>query len=616
MAESFGAILERRLSRRSFVGRSLLAGGGLLLPLRHLAAEPAADGSQGFQELAHGRDEDSHVAPGYRQQVLLGWGDALFPDSPVFDPYAQSRDAQLRQFGYNNDYLAFMPWPRGSRNSRAGLLVANHEYTLRQLMFHSDHLQKISVQERVDIEIAAHGLSVVAIERVADSWQVRRNHGRNRRITPWTRMHLSGPAAGHPRLRNAGSPDGISTRGTYANCAGGVTPWGTILTAEENVQHYFTGDALRSSEADSHRRFGITGGPDILFDWGRVYPRWDLNQTPNEPLHVGWIVEVDPYSPDSIPIKRTALGRCQHEACTVWVNSDQRVVAYSGDDQKFEYIYRFVSEDVYRPDDHAANLQLLDHGVLSVAEFLDDGRMIWHPLVYGHGPLIPENGFNSQADVVIDLRRAADLVGATPMDRPEDIEVNPVTGTVFVMLTKNLARDETDAANPRAANPCGHILELTPPDGDHAAAEFSWDIFILAGNPGKPAHQTHYHADISAYGWFAAPDNCAFDNAGRIWIATDGAGMLGIADGLWVCEVTGPQRALTRHFFRTPYGAELCGPCFTPDNRTLFVAVQHPGEGTTFAHPSTRWPDFRDDWPPRPSVVAIEREDGGVLMDY
>lgn len=606
----FHEILEQRLSRRRFVAYSLLAGSSLLWPFRPLQAKVP-----GFQELPHGRDADFHVAPGYRHHVLLRWGDKLFPDSTAFDPYRQNAANQLRQFGYNNDFLAFMPWPHGSHNSNKGLLVINHEYTSRRLMFPDALRRELTEQQRIDIEIAAHGLSVVAIERSSGRWQVRHAHACNRRITPLTPMRFSGPAAGHIRLRNESSLDGISTLGTYGNCAGGVTPWGTILTAEENVQYYFAGDASATGEAASHKRFGIHGDDSMLFDWGRSYARWDLQHTPNEPLHVGWIVEVDPYDPASTPVKRTALGRCRHEACTVWLNPDRRVIAYSGDDQVFEYIYRFVSRDHYQPDNRVAAMNLLDEGELSVAEFREDGRLLWHPLVHGEGPLTADNGFHSQADVVIDMRRAADLVGATPMDRPEDIEVNPVTGTVFVMLTRNPVRYKSNVANPRIANFYGHILELTAPDGDHAAREFSWDIFILAGNPNNPLHRAHYHPDISANGWFAAPDNCAFDHDGRLWTATDGAASLGIADGLWVCDVTGPERALTRHFLRTPYGSELCGPCFTPDNRTLFVAVQHPGEGTTFAEPSTRWPDFREDWPPRPSVVAIERDDGSRLLD-
>ena len=609
VGEVFADILTRRLSRRAFVRGSLLTTGGLMLTSPGWSLSGRETSSDGFIELHHGRDADFHVAPGYHHRVLLRWGDALFPDSPVFELRQLDASAQARQFGYNNDFLAFMPLPLDSDNSRQGLLVVNHEYTDRDLMFADEH--GLSRRERVDIEIAAHGLSVVAIDRRQQGWQVDTNHTCNRRITPWTGMRFSGPAAGHQRLQNTHSPDGRRTLGSYANCAGGVTPWGTVLSAEENVQYYFVGDAENTNEKTSHERYGVHG--NAMFDWGQEYSRWHLEQTPNEPLHVGWIVEIDPYDPNSTPVKRTALGRCRHEACTVWLNPDQRVVTYSGDDAVFEYIYRFVSHGRFDKNSPRADMDLLDHGDLSVAEFRDDGRLVWHPLTYGEEPLTERNGFRSQADVVIDMRRAADLVGATPMDRPEDIEVNPVTGSVFVMLTKNPDRDMPDSGNPRAGNPYGHILELTAPAGDHAAREFHWDIFILAGNP-VADHGASYHPAISPHGWFAAPDNCAFDRDGRLWIATDGAGSLGIADGLWVCDVTGPNRALTRHFLRTPFGSELCGPCFTPDNRTLFVAVQHPGEGSSYADPDTRWPDFRAGWPPRPSVVAVERDDNGSLL--
>jgi len=612
-SEVFAAVLERRLSRRGFLRGGLLAAGGLLLPGQRPAAGQADSPVYGFTELVHGRDADFHVAPGYRHQILLRWGDPLFPDAPAFDPAVQSGQTQHRQFGYNNDFLAFMPLPAGRGERRRGLLVANHEYTLRELMFPDpDSMER---RARIDTEIAAHGMTVAAITRGEQGWRVDPADRRNRRVTPWTPMRFSGPAAGHPRLRHAGSPDGIRTAGTYGNCAGGTTPWGTVLSAEENVQYYFSGAAYATPEADSHRRMGIQGDATRRYDWGLEHPRWRLESTPNEPLHAGWIVELDPHDPGSTPVKRTALGRCRHEACTVSLNPDGRAVAYSGDDQVFEHIYRFVSRDRYREDDRRANRDLLDHGELSVAEFRDDGRLIWHPLVQGRGALTPDNGFHSQADVVIDMRRAADLLGATPMDRPEDIEVNPATGTVFAMLTKNKARTDPDPANPRAANPHGHILELTPPGGDHAAAEFGWDVLLLAGDPARADDGARYHPGISAHGSFAAPDNCAFDDAGRLWIATDGAGSIGIADGLWVCDVSGPRRALTRHFLRTPLGAELCGPCFTPDHDTLFVAVQHPGEGSDFAAPETRWPDFRAHLPPRPSVVAIEREGGGPLLD-
>jgi secreted PhoX family phosphatase len=359
--------------------------------------------------------------------------------------------------------------------------------------------------------------------------------------------------------------------------------------------------------------------------WARFHDRFDLQKTPNEPNRFGWVVEIDPYDPNSTPVKRTSLGRYKHEAATTALTPDGRVVVYSGDDQRFEYLYRFVSRDRFNPDDRAANKDLLDHGTNSVARFNDDGGVEWLPLVFGEGPLTPANGFRNQADIVIDIRRAADLVKATPMDRPEDVEPSPTTGKVYVVLTNNTSRKaaQVDKANPRADNKYGQILELTPPDRDgkpdHAAATFQWDMFIMAGNPADPAHGARYGEGISPSGWLACPDNIAFDARGRLWIATDQGeqqSVNGIGDGIWACDTSGPGRAVTRMFFRTPTGAEMCGPAFTPDDRSLFVAVQHPANDdptTTYATPSTRWPDFQEGMPPRPSVVSIVKRDGGVI---
>jgi uncharacterized protein len=308
------------------------------------------------------------------------------------------------------------------------------------------------------------------------------------------------------------------------------------------------------------------------------------------------------------------------------VNWDGRVVVYSGDDQKFEYVYKFVSHGVYNPREPASNRDLLDHGTLYVLTVKEDGTARWLPLVFGVGPLTPASDFASQADVLIETRRAADLVGATPMDRPEDIEVSPKTGNVYVMLTNNTDRKRVNPANPRTNNKHGHILELIPPKigdrVDHAAVEFTWEIFLQCGDPSKGADQAIYGPNLPPQGYLSCPDNAAFDAQGRMWIATDGArAEIEKGDGLWACDTTGSGRAVTRRFFATPRGAEACGPCFTPDHRTLFVSVQHPGEEedekkkikSTFANPTTRWPDFRGDMPPRPSVVAITKIDGGVI---
>jgi hypothetical protein len=261
---------------------------------------------------------------------------------------------------------------------------------------------------------------------------------------------------------------------------------------------------------------------------------------------------------------------------------------------------------------------------LYVARFDADGSGQWLPLVQGHGPLTEANGFASQADVVIEARRAADLLGATRMDRPEEVEADPRTQKVYVILTNNARRkpEQVDAANPRAENRFGHIIELMPEGGDHAATRFTWEILLLCGDPSAPAIGATFSPATTRNGWFGMPDMAAIDHQGRLWIGTDGNSprTTGRADGLWALETDGPLRATSRHFYRCPNGAELCGPCFTPDDETLFVAIQHPGEGasasgtpSTFDQPSTRWPDFDPNLPPRPAVVAITRIGGGKI---
>ena len=346
----------------------------------------------------------------------------------------------------------------------------------------------------------------------------------------------------------------------------------------------------------------------------------NLDKEPNEPNRFGWIVEIDPYDPNHTSVKRTALGRCAHECATHAVSHDGRVAIYSGDDARMEYVYKFVTEGKFDAANREANRDLLDRGTLYAARFEANGKMRWLPLVHGQGPLTAANGFASQADVVIEVRRAGDLLGATPMDRPEDVEAHPLTGRVYVVLTYNEQRkpDQVNAANPRANNRYGHIVEIVPPlaggKPDHTATECDWGFFMLGGNPADPKQGARYGGPVSANGWVVAPDNVAFDPKGRIWISTDGQDDLaGFNDSLYGACVSGPQRGVTRAFFNGPRGSEICGPEFTPDGKTLFVAIQHPGDGSSYDKPSTRWPDFRPDLPPRGSVVAITKNDGGEI---
>jgi secreted PhoX family phosphatase len=623
--DTFAQIAAARLTRRGFLGVMASAlgaacatpSGGADPAPDALAPKPDATSTLRFAELAHGRDAGLHVSPGHEAQVVIRWGDPVLPGALAFNPQQQRPEDQARQFGMNNDHIAWFSLPPGSEASDHGLLAINHEYSEPPLMFPGSPRPKDLDRAQMEVDLLANGMSIIEVKRGEDrQWRVVEGSAYARRITPRTPVRFEGPAAGHTRMQTNDSPDGRAGLGTFGGCAGGVTPWGTVLTAEENVDTFFLGSPTGSAEAAGLARFGYKDDPDPMRGWGLLFPRFDVQKSTREINHFGWIVEIDPYDPSFVPRKRTALGRIKHEGCGLTVDkATGRVVGYMGDDQKFEYIYKFVSKNSYKPNDRAANLDLLNEGTLYAAKFEADGVVRWLPLVFGEGPLTTANGFDSQGEVVIDARRAADLLGATRMDRPEDIEVNPVTGVAYVMLTRNEKRkeDERDAANPRARNIAGHIVELTAPGGDHTALEARWDFLLMAGDPDAPDGGARYHEGISKDGWFVAPDNCAFDRSGRLWVTTDTSMSHDFADGIWACDVQGPGRALTRHFLRAPVGAEVTGPCFTPDNTTFFCSIQHPGEESTFDAPSTRWPDFQDGMPPRAAVVAVSRTDGAPI---
>ncbi|MBM3589249.1 MAG: PhoX family phosphatase [Alphaproteobacteria bacterium] len=622
-------IIEARYGRRGLLGSAAALAGlvaGLPGKAKAQTAVPLSGGpsSLTFSEPPRALAQRDSVADGYEVQSVIRWGDPLLPGAPAFEAGRTTAAAQALQFGYNNDYLNFFPLPQGSKGSDHGLLVVNHEYTNPGLMWGglgsgSASRQRVNA-EQAEAEIMAHGLSVVEIRKENGRWGYAKDSRLNRRITVATPVQISGPAAGHDLLKTKADPSGRQVLGTLNNCAGGNTPWGTVLTAEENFNLYFGGDIAKTPHAESFRRYGIRN--EASYSWPRHIDRFNVEKEPNEAFRFGWIVEFDPHDPQSVPVKRTALGRFKHEGCHHAVNADGRVVIYMGDDERFDFLYRFVTARPWNPTDRAANRDLLDDGVLSVAKFHDDGRVEWLDLVQGQGLLTPANGFLTQADVMIHARQAASVLGATPMDRPEDVEPNPATGRVYVLLTNNRNRraEQVNAANPRANNQHGHVVEIIPPGAgtqrvDHAAREMRWGLFLMAGAPGIDPG-TRYHRAISDRGWLSCPDNCAFDSKGRIWIATDGApNAAGVADALYGADTSGPGRALTRLFYQAPTGAEVCGPLFTPDSKTVFLAIQHPGEdsGSTFERPSTRWPDFAEGVPPRPAVIAIVKKDGGEI---
>ncbi|MFD0938870.1 PhoX family protein, partial [Methylobacterium trifolii] len=459
---------------------------------RALAAQPEGSPFR-FPELPAGSDAHHHVAEGHAAEILIRWGDPVLPGAPTFDPERQSAAAQARQFGYNNDFIGYFPMPGTDDPAAHGLLVVNHEYTNEELMFPGLGRQDGKAafagmtRELAEIEMAAHGGSVLEIRRVDGRWQIVPDSRFARRITARTPMLMTGPAAGSERLRTGADRQGRHVLGMINNCAGGVTPWGTWLTCEENINYYFQGALPEGSpEARNHKRLGLPGN---LYAWGRFDPRFDLAREPNEPNRFGWVVEIDPFDPASVPRKRTAMGRFKHEGAAGIVARDGRYVVFQGDDERFDYVYRFVTRDAVDRANPAANRDILDSGTLSVARFDADGRGTWLPIVHGQGPLTPENGFADQADVLIETRRAADLLGATKMDRPEDVEANPRTGKVYVMLTNNHRRkpEAVDPANPRPDNRFGHIVEIAPDDRDHAAPGFAWEVLLRCGDPAVAA---------------------------------------------------------------------------------------------------------------------------------
>ncbi|MGB3327636.1 MAG: PhoX family phosphatase [Thermomicrobiales bacterium] len=649
--ETLSEVMNRRFSRRAAVAAGAVAGATIVVgtaaastpeasPSASQAASPAASPVAGEDTLTFGgltlqSGDETVVADGYTVVPFLRWGDPLFPDSPEFDYTKLTAEAQAKQVGYNCDYIGFISLPLGSNAVDHGLLVVNHEYTNPEMMFAgylqanpeytegSEDIPEFLVnttKDMVDTELEAHGLSVVEVKRAASgAWEVVLDSTYNRRITATTPTVLTGPAAGNEQLKSKEDTTGTKVIGTLNNCAGGVTPWGTVVSGEENFNQYFGNlDKLKADDpvAVNHARYGLPEGTSER-QWETFYDRFDLAKDPNEPLRFGWGIEIDPLDPTSTPKKRTALGRFKHEGITSHVSTGGKVAVYSGDDERFDYAYKFVTAKAFDPDVRENNLDLLDEGTLYVARFNDDGSGDWLPLVYGENGLDESNGFTSQGDVLIFTRHAGDVLGATKMDRPEDFETNPVTGKVYLVLTNNTRRGTedkpaTDEANPRAENATGHIIEITETNGDHASTTFAWDIFLLAGDP---ADESTYFAGFpkDKVSPIASPDNITFDTTGNLWISTDGLpnSFEGKNDGIFAVPVDGANRGYLRQFFSSVSGAECSGPIFNPDSTALWISIQHPGEGGSFEEQTNHWPDGEGS--PRPTVVLVTRNDSGVI---
>jgi uncharacterized protein len=582
------------------------------------AGPPSGSSRLGFRGVPISTADNVVVPPGYRADVIAPWGEpvGVAAAMPAWrDDAGNSAAEQALQMGMHHDGMQFFALDGSAAH---GLLVMNHEYTDDGLL-HPGGLEPWTA-DKVRKAQAAVGLSVIEVRLDDGRWQVVRPSRWARRTTMNSPVALGGPAAGHPLMRTAADPAGRLVLGTAANCGSGRTPWGTYLSGEENFHFLFSGG--KSPTADQ-RRWGLASG--AWYRWAEHDARFDAREHPNEFHRFGWIVELDPNDPTSTPVKRTALGRATHEGATVAVTRDGHAVVYSGEDTRFEYIYKFVSRDRIAPGGAKANATLLDHGTLHVARFDADGRGRWLPLVHGLGPLTPANGFADQAEVLIKTRQAADLLGATRMDRPEWIAVDPASGQVCCALTGNDRRGNAglpgvDAANPRAGNAMGHIIRWHE-DGDFDGATMRWDHLVLAGDPTQARAELQGNVRGDA---FACPDSLVFDPQGLLWICTDigsrnlGKGpMAGLGNNqMLACD---PRSGDIRRFMTGPAQCELTGATFTPDGRTLFVNVQHPGEAPSErndpAQPRrwSNWPDFSPTGRPRSATVVIRKMDGGVI---
>ena len=580
----------------------------------------------GFTPVAPNRADAVTVASGHSSDVVIRWGDPVLPGAPEFDFENQTAAAQAGQFGYNCDLAVLLPM---DHTDERFLLVVNHEYTTEPMMFRG-YDAAAPTREQVEIAWAAHGLSVVEVAaRSTDGGLDPVAGSYNRRITATTPFELRGPAVG-PLTRTAADPTGTRVLGTLNNCAGGLTPWGTVLSGEENINQYFgtTGTVDDPERLAALRRYGITVGESGR-RWERFDARFDLAAEPNEVNRFGYVVEVDPWDPQSTPVKHSALGRFKHEGASVHVTDDGTVVVYSGDDERFDYLYKFVSSRRIAPGRTAAararNMRILDEGTLYVASFsgnspaheIDgsgalptdgafDGTGTWIPLltVDAAGNAVSHVPGMSPEQVAVHTRMAGDAAGATRMDRPEDVEPSPTTGKVYVALTNNSRRTagEVDEANPRHTNKHGQVVEITD---DHAGTRFTWNLLLVCGDPAE-ADSYFGGFDKSRVSPISCPDNVAFDPAGGLWISTDG-NALGFNDGLYSVATDGPARGETKLFLTVPIGAETCGPVVTR-GRAL-VNVQHPGEtdSATIENPASHWPDGGHSQP-RPSTVVVWRD--------
>lgn len=641
----FSQVLAANLQRRSFLKGTLgtavatVFGGGLLgcnssttpapVPLPEAVLPAPVQTFLNFKAIATSRLDTVVVPEGYSARPFLPMGTPLTGSYPAYRVDGTNSGADMeQQVGAHHDGMHFFPLDaRGEgKNSNEGLLVFNHEYIDANVLHQNGPTGLPRPTDEVRKEVAAHGVTVAHIKKdAAGQFQLVQGSPLNRRITGATPMDIAGPARGHAKMVTKYSTDGTRTRGTLNNCGNGYTPWGTYLTAEENWAGYFMN--TDSPQPREHKRYGV-GTKNGRYYWETAdsgadqYQRFNASTIAadadrdyrNEPNTFGWIVEIDPFNPDSVPQKRTALGRFGHEGVVFApVVEGQPVVFYSGDDSTFEYIYKYVSKAPYFKA--TAGGHLLNEGTLYVARFNDDGSGEWLALDinsenFRAKALAANVEFSSQADVLINTRLAADVVGATKMDRPEWGAVHPQTGEVYFTLTNNTSRTDAQVnkANPRAKNATGHIIRWR----ERAAANsFDWDIFLLAGDVGTATGDLKLTADNH----LASPDGLAFDKNGLLWIQTDMSGSQQNSGpyGNNQMLVADPKTKQIKRFLVGPVDCEVTGISFTPDMKTMFVNIQHPGDRSTPTQFTSNWPSDDKTQRPRSGTVIVTKNDGGVI---
>jgi hypothetical protein len=602
----FDAVVERALSRRGFLGGLAMLGGAAFL-MGTSALSPARAASRlGFDAVAANTLDTITVPTGYKWQVVTAWGDPLWSDASDFDPKTRGTGAsQERAFGDNNDGMAL--FTDGGRS----ILAVNNEYTNLEHTYGNRPEGKPVDADDVRKGKAAHGVSVMEVTETDGTWSVVKDSPFNRRITADTPMEITGPARGHDLLKTAADPEGTTALGTWNNCGNGRTPWGTYLTCEENFNGYFSSSDADYKPSKELSRYGVSN-KDWGYAWAMADERFDISKHPNEPNRAGYIVEIDPLDPTSTPKKRTALGRFKHENAELVIDRSGHAVVYMGDDERGEFLYKFVSDGTYSLG--GDNADLLESGSLFVAKFNDDGTGEWLALT-------PETtGMASQAEICIHTRQAASSVGATTMDRPEWVAANPGKAEVYCCLTNNRNRgvkpnaggDATpvNGPNPREKNEYGQIVRWMPEGGDHTAAGFTWNLFVLAGNP--TVHKDAYAGsqNVTADNMFNSPDGLAFDTTGLLWIQTDGSydnegDFAGQGNNQML--IGDPETGEIKRFLVGPKECEITGITWSADRRTVFVGVQHPGEEGGSSFPGG------EGSVPRSCVVAIKREDGGLI---